>query len=94
MAKAHRPINHDVSVRARLPSDLKEAGDAVLRQEGLSQSQAVRLIWQAMVRRGRFPHELLVPNEETQAALREPRGQGKQYANAREMHSDTLSDGD
>lgn len=57
----------DAMIRVRVPSDLKAAGDEILRRDGISQSQAVRLIWAEMVKRGRFPFSLDIEAAEREA---------------------------
>jgi len=52
------PKTDPVFVRARVPADIKAAGDAVLRREGLSQQQALEMFWRSLVERDGFPWEI------------------------------------
>ena len=45
-------------IRARVPADLKERGEEILRREGISQQAALRMFWQSIVDRDGFPFEI------------------------------------
>lgn len=60
-------------VRARIDKDVKEEAEAVLKDLGLTISDAVRLTLTRIARDKALPLELKIPNAETQAAMAEAR---------------------
>ena len=82
------------NIRTRIDPDEKAQGEAVLAELGITTSQALKLFWRQMILQRGLPFDVKVPNAETVDALREPRGTGKRYANARDMMADTLADND
>jgi len=81
-------------IRARIEADLKAEGEEILKTLGMNTSDALTLFWRQMVLQKGLPFDVKIPNAETIAALNEPRGQGKRYKNAREMHADILAEAD
>lgn len=63
-------------VRARIDEHIKNEATAVLASVGLTVSDAFRLMLTRVAREKALPFELLIPNDETIAAMREAR-QGK-----------------
>jgi antitoxin component of RelBE/YafQ-DinJ toxin-antitoxin module len=45
-------------IRARVPADLKERGEEILRRDGLSQQAALAMFWRAIIDRDGFPWEI------------------------------------
>ena len=73
-------MNQSASVHARLDQKTKEASEAVLRQIGMSPTEAVRLLYRQIALRGEFPVELRVPNELTAETLKKSdRNDGIEY---------------
>lgn len=79
------------TIRIRVEPKLKARAERILREVGLSPSDAVRMLYKQIVRRNTFPPELLVPNAATRRALREAdQGIGlKTYRDTQEMFEDT-----
>ncbi len=63
----------DSSVRARIDSKLKADAEAVLGQIGLTPSDAFRMMMLRIVAEKKLPFEPLIPNAETEAAMRDAR---------------------
>ncbi|MGI8648518.1 MAG: type II toxin-antitoxin system antitoxin, RelB/DinJ family [Acidimicrobiales bacterium] len=63
-------------VRARIDESTKVEAEAVLDAIGLTVSDAFRLLLTRVAHDGALPFELLVPNDETIAAMREARQGG------------------
>ena len=57
-------------IRVRVETSLKVKAEAVLAQLGLSPTEAIRLFYLQVSRRGGFPFEVRIPNAETHAAMR------------------------
>ena len=81
-------------IRARIEDDLKAEGEQILKQLGMNTSDALTLFWNQLVLQKGLPFDVKIPNTETVAALREPRGKAKRYPNAKAMRDDILSDAD
>lgn len=60
-----------VEIRARIDAELKEKAESVLRDIGLSPSEALRLFYKQIELQQGLPLSLKRPNEETLAAIRE-----------------------
>lgn len=56
-ASDKRPVS-ETSVRARMPADLKEEAEAIIHDAGLTPSQAIRLYYAHIIRKGYFPFAL------------------------------------
>ena len=59
------------TLRARIEPDLKKEGDGILDALGLSQSDFLTMSYRQLVMRRGLPFDLRLPNEETEAALKE-----------------------
>ncbi len=57
------------TVHAHLDRETKERSETVLREIGMSPTDAVRLLYRQIALRGEFPVELRVPNALTAKAL-------------------------
>lgn len=77
------------TVQARIDSQLKKRGDAILRQVGLTASQAVNALYAQIVLHKGLPFALKIPNKKTEQAIHElESGGGKNYPNFKEMMDD------
>lgn len=80
-------------VRARIDEHLKEEAEAVLGAIGLSVSDAFRLLLTRVAHDRALPFELLTPNEETIAAMREARRGGlRSHASVSDLMADLDAD--
>ncbi|MBT5904165.1 MAG: type II toxin-antitoxin system RelB/DinJ family antitoxin [Opitutaceae bacterium] len=59
------------TVHARMDRETKDASEGVLREIGMSPTDAVRLLYRQIALRGEFPVELRVPNAVTAKTLTE-----------------------
>ena len=62
-------MNKTATVHARVDQETKERSEGVLRQIGMSPTEAVRLLYRQIALRGEFPLELRVPNALTAKTL-------------------------
>lgn len=62
-------MNQTATVHARLDNTTKMKSEAILRQIGMTPTQAVRLLYRQIALRGEFPVELRVPNALTANTL-------------------------
>lgn len=58
-------------IRARVEPELKEEGETVLKQLGLSTSEFISMTFRQLIMRKGLPFDARIPNEETAAALKE-----------------------
>jgi len=56
-------------VRARIEPDIKHNAEAILKNLGLSNSQAIVLFYKQIILNQGLPFDLKIPNEETQEAI-------------------------
>lgn len=56
-------------VRARIEPDIKHNAEEILKNLGLSNSQAIGLFYKQIIINQGLPFDLKIPNEETQEAL-------------------------
>lgn len=59
------------TIRARVEPELKSEAEAILKEVGLSSSEAMRLFLYQIVRQRGLPFEVKIPNGETIAAIEE-----------------------
>jgi DNA-damage-inducible protein J len=59
------------TVRARISPDLKENAESVLKELGLSTTEAIRGFYTQITLKRGLPFEVRLPNEETLAAIKE-----------------------
>ena len=57
------------TIRARVEPELKSEAEAILKEVGLSSSEAMRLFLHQIVRQRGLPFEVKIPNVETVAAI-------------------------
>ena len=62
-------MNQTATVHARLDSTTKKKSEAILKQIGMTPTEAVRLLYRQIALRGEFPVELRVPNALTAKTL-------------------------
>jgi len=62
-------MNQTATVHARLDPETKMKSEAILKQIGMSPTEAVRLLYRQIALRGEFPLELRVPNALTASVL-------------------------
>lgn len=62
-------MNQSATVHARLDRETKERSESVLKEIGMSPTDAVRLLYRQIALRGEFPVELRVPNALTAEVL-------------------------
>ena len=58
-------------IRARVEPELKEQGESVLRQLGLSTSEFISMTFRQLIMQRGLPFEAKIPNDETIAAFQE-----------------------
>ena len=62
-------MNQIATVHARIDNPTKIKSEAILRQIGMTPTEAVRLLYRQIALRGEFPVELRVPNSLTANTL-------------------------
>ena len=62
-------MKQSATVHARIDRKTKEDSESVLREIGMSPTDAVRLLYRQIALRGEFPVELRVPNAHTRETL-------------------------
>jgi DNA-damage-inducible protein J len=84
---------NDSVIRARINGKIKEEATAVLAAIGLTPSDAFRLLMMRVAQEQALPFNLLMPNQETVAAIKSARaGQVKSFANLQELMGDLHAD--
>ena len=73
------------------PKVVKQA-EKIFAGMGMTPAEAIALFYKQTALHDAFPITELIPNEETQAALREPTESMVSYASVAEMHADLLKD--
>jgi DNA-damage-inducible protein J len=63
----------DALINARIESDLKQDVEKILKQLGLSATQAITMYYQQIRLNKGLPFEVKIPNEETQKVIEESR---------------------
>ncbi len=58
-------------IRARVEPEVKEQGETVLKQLGLSTSEFISMAYRQLIMRNGLPFDARIPNDETIAALKE-----------------------
>ncbi len=81
-------------VQARIDSAVKEEAAAVLKEIGLTISDAVRLLLIRVAREKELPFEPLIPNAETIAAMEEARRGGVRSFNTVQEFLDSFNEED
>ena len=62
-------MKQTATIHARIDPETKKNSEEVLRQIGLTSTEAVRLLYRQIALRGEFPVELRVPNTLTASVL-------------------------
>lgn len=84
---------NDSVIRARINGKIKEEATAVLAAIGLTPSDAFRLLMMRVAQEQALPFNLLMPNQETVAAIKSAKaGQVKSFANLQELMGDLHAD--
>jgi DNA-damage-inducible protein J len=77
---------NDSVVRARINGKIKDEATAVLAAIGLTPSEAFRLMMIRIAQENALPFDLLIPNQETVAAIKSARaGQVKSFSSLQEL---------
>ncbi len=63
----------DALINARIESDLKKDVEMILKQLGLSATQAITMYYQQIKLNKGLPFEVRIPNDETQKVIEESR---------------------
>lgn len=84
-AQTSTKLNH------RDPEVVRKA-EAIFAEMGMTPEEAIGIFYKQTALHGKFPITDLIPNEETQAALREPRENLVRYASVDEMMADLWPD--
>ena len=61
------------TVRARMEPELKREAETVLKELGLSTTEAIRLFYRQLALRKGLPFDVKIPNAETREAMRQAR---------------------
>ncbi|HHV7361200.1 TPA: type II toxin-antitoxin system RelB/DinJ family antitoxin [Morganella morganii] len=61
----------DVTVKARMPQDVKDRAVQALEKTGLNTSDVVRMVMVQATDEGKLPFEVKTPNKKTQIAMSE-----------------------
>jgi DNA-damage-inducible protein J len=87
-------MSKSAMIRARVEPELKEEGEAVLKQLGLSTSEFISMTFRQLVMRQGLPFDARIPNDETIAAINKDLSEMPTYTNARSMTEEILSESD
>ena len=82
------------AINTRIEPDLKQEAEGIFSTLGIKTSDAISMFYKQVVLQKGIPFDVRIPNEETIAALNEPREGLKTYDNARAMMEDILSESD
>ena len=78
------------TIRARVEPELKSEAEAILKEVGLSSSEAMRLFLHQVVSQRGLPFEVKIPNAETIAAIEElEAGNGIRVSSIKELLDDS-----
>ena len=78
------------TIRARVEPELKSEAEAILKEVGLSSSEAMRLFLHQVVSQRGLPFEVKIPNAETVAAIEElEAGNGIRVSSIEELLDDS-----
>ena len=79
------------TARALIDPKVKKEAEAILKELGLSVSNAYELIYRQVIANRGLPFELKVPNETTVKAIENSRqGKGKKFATEEELFEDLV----
>jgi DNA-damage-inducible protein J len=77
-------------IRARVRPHIKKEAERVLERLGISMTDAIGVFLSQVSLQGGLPFDVKVPNEETQAALREDLSNARPYTDVEKMFNDIL----
>jgi DNA-damage-inducible protein J len=78
-------------IRARIEPEIKKGAEAILKEIGISTSEAISMFLQRVRKERRIPFSTHVPNTETAKALREDLSKAKKYTDMQQMHAEILN---
>ena len=81
-------------IHARMEPDLKDEGESVLKQLGLSTSEFISMTFRQLVMRRGLPFDARIPNDETIEAINEDLSGMPTYTSARLMTEEILNESD
>lgn len=80
-------------VQARVPGEIQDAANAVIRASGLTVSDVVRVLMTRIAQDKKIPTALFQPNPETLAAFAEvERGEGKKFDSVDDLMANLHAD--
>lgn len=85
-------MSKTAQMQIRIDPDLKSDAEAVLGALGLSPTEFVRMSLRQLVMRKGLPFEARIPNEETIAAIREPREGLPRYKTVDDLMASLLAE--
>lgn len=83
-------IKKTAYIRARVRPRLKRDAEQVLDRLGISTTDAISIFLKQVSLQNGLPFNIKIPNEETQAALREDLSNAKEYTDVDELFDDIL----
>ena len=78
-------------INTRIDPDVKRGGEAILSRIGLKPSEAITMFYRQIIMHKGLPFDARIPNEETIAALNEPRENMKRYESFEEYEKEILT---
>ncbi len=76
-------------ITIQIKPEIKEKAEAILQELGISLSSAYEIFYRQIIAHRGLPFEMRIPNETTIIAMEEARkGEGKKYADVKEMIED------
>lgn len=76
-------------VQVRIDSNLKDAGEEILKMLGITPSQAINALYEQIVMRNGLPFEIKLPNKLSRDAIEElEKGGGKSLLSVKSMIDD------
>ncbi|NOQ46421.1 MAG: type II toxin-antitoxin system RelB/DinJ family antitoxin [Desulfobulbaceae bacterium] len=84
----------NTKIQARIDESLKEQGEHILKQIGITTSDLMRMTFRQVVMRQGLPFDVKIPNDDTLESFKEAKDSKKItcYANAREAMTDMWGD--
>jgi DNA-damage-inducible protein J len=87
--RKNQTVTANAVVRARINGGIKEEATAVLAAMGLTPSDAFRILMTKIAKEKALPFDLLIPNKETIAAMKEARkGKLKSFTSIDDLMAD------
>ena len=91
MASKRKTPSTESTPKHRDPEVVRKA-EEIFAEMGMTPDEAIGIFYKQTALHGKFPITELIPNEEVQAAIREPKEQLVRYASADEMMADLWKD--